>query len=156
MSAKKNVSEQLDEVRRELFMSLAPLYLITSGYTMQAALRNANAGQTMSFFTLIIISVAFMAITVWLVVVAFFVRPGKLQFWTYEIFTGIGIIAAIIFVIGWLGTIKMLLDSGVGELYATAYLIIGLLLYFAILAFNIFGAFKQVRRRIRKPASRND
>jgi len=151
MSAKKTVSEQLDEVRRYVFMSLAPLYLITSGYTMQAALRNANTGQTMSFVPLSIISVAFMVITIWLVFVAFFVRREKIQFWTYSIFTGITPLAALIFVIELLGTMKELLDVGVGELYATAYLIVGLLLYFAILCFDIFVFFKQVRRRIKKP-----
>ena len=42
MNVKMATKEQLGEVRRDMFMSLAPLYLIASGYAMQAALRDSN------------------------------------------------------------------------------------------------------------------
>lgn len=151
MNTKKTVLEQLDDVRRYVFISLAPLYLIASGFTMEVALRNAHTGQTMSSVTYGIISGAFMIITIWLVCVAFFIRQEKIEFWTYEIFARISLLAALIFVIGLLGVMKRLLDAGVGGLYLTAFIIFGYLLYFAILAFEIFTIFKQGRRRIKNP-----
>ena len=124
-----------DEVERKYFMSLAPVYLITSSYLMQANLRNANViAYGFSVFT--------MLISIWLVIASFVRLPKVAVDYTYQICSGLALITALVFVIGWLGTLTELLNLKASPAYIYVYLGIGLLLYFSIIGFNIYNAFK--------------
>lgn len=135
---------EIDELRKSHFMSLAPMYLITSAYTMQAALTTQSAGllQNISFTTLALLSWAFLIVTIWLVVAGFVTLPSKLRLWTYGVGTGLGIISALILVIDWLERLIALMKLNASPIYVTAFFYIGFALYFAILVFNVIHAAK--------------
>ena len=125
-------------------MSLAPVYLITSGLTMQAAVRDSN-------IILGIFSVLFLLATLWLMFASFFIHNEKLLSEMYYYSTFITPIAALIFVIGWLDTLVKLYQTQVQEPYILAFAVIGLILFLAILASHVFSATKQTKKRINKP-----
>jgi hypothetical protein len=132
------VSTPTDNFRNKYFMSLAPVYLITSGYLMQAALKNPSG-------VVYGLSVFFMASTIWLVVAAFIKLPRVALDYTYEIFAALALVSALVFVIGWLNVLTGLLNLKASPSYVYAYFFVGLLLYFAILGFNVYNAFKRAR-----------
>ena len=128
----------LNETRREYFMSLAPVYLITSSYLMQVALKNSNV-------VAYALSVLIMACAIWLVIASFIKLRKVVVDYTYQIFASLALITALVFVIGWLDTLVELLNLRASPAYVYAYFGLGLLLYFAILVFNVHNAYKQAR-----------
>ncbi len=127
-----------DELRRKYFMSLAPVYLITSSYLMQAHLKNTNV-VAFGF------SLFFMLISIWSVIASFLKLPETIVNNTYIVFSSLALITALVFVIGWLGTLTDLLNLKASPSYIYAYFGLGLLLYFAILIFNVINAFRRGR-----------
>ncbi len=128
----------LYEVRTKYFMSLAPVYLITSSYLMQANLKNTS-------IVAFDFSVFFMLISIWLVIASFFKLPETIVNYTYQVCASLALITALVFVIGWLGTLSELLNLKASPTYVYAYFGLGLLLYFVIILFNVYNAFKRVR-----------
>jgi len=124
----------INKFRSEYFLSLAPVYLITSSYLMQAALKNPNiVTYALSAFT--------MLCAIWSAIAAFI--PKVAVGYTYRILASLALVTALVFVIGWLDTLNELLNLKANPAYVYACFWLGLLLYFAILVFNVYNAFKR-------------
>ena len=103
---------------------------------MQAYVKNTN--NTALFFSLL-----FMLIPIWLVIASFLKLSETVINITYQTCSGLALATALVFVIGWLGTLTSLLNLNASPTYVNAYFYLGLLLYFAILVFNVYNAFKR-------------
>ena len=130
------------EIRGEFFMALAPVYLITSNYLMQAALKRVAVDFTTVLF--LVLSVLFIVLALWLGFVAFLGRPKEAAELTYKLCTHFFFVSitAVVFAVGWLGTTVDLLEYGPNPIYMWTYMIMGLLIYIAIFVFVIYRDIK--------------
>ena len=131
--------------QREYFMSLAPVYLITSSYLMQAALKQTSVGllNRLPMILACIFSVLFIVGAFWLVIAAFTKRlPSQVIEYTYRISSLLGVITAVVFVIGWLATLNELLALSPNTVYIWVYSILGIMIYLSIIIFNLINAYK--------------
>jgi hypothetical protein len=136
----------VDEVQRKWFMSLAPVYLITSAYLMQAHLEQESAGQS-STLTLGL-SAFTMAVSIWLVMVAFWTKlHPKVKDYTYQIAGSLSIFTPLVFILGWLGVLGKLIDLKAYPAYVSVYVVLGLLFYLAMLAFNVWNVSRREPRK---------
>jgi len=103
---------------------------------MQAALKNPNV-------VTYVLSVFTMLCAIWSAIAAFIKLPKVAADYTYQMLASLALVAALVFVIGWLGTLTELLNLKASPAYVYAYFWLGLLLYFAILVFNVYNAFKR-------------
>jgi hypothetical protein len=137
------MSIAVDEVRKEYFMSLAPVYLFTSYYLAKAASTETSIKIWPSLPTMLVYILAgvTMAVVIWLVAVSFCTRLKKYHDKTYKTCASLGILTALVFLVGWVDTIGPLLNANASPIFVYPYVVLGVVLYVTIIFFNIYNAF---------------
>lgn len=129
-------------------MSLAPVYLITSAYLMQSHLERPSV-------VTLNLSVLAMCISVWLVIVTWTCLSDKIKEFTYKLFSATSVFTPLIFILSWLGVLGKLVNLKASPTYIYPYVVIGLLLFLAIIAFSGWNTFRKESRN-EKPVGRVD
>jgi hypothetical protein len=118
-----------DQLLSKSFIALAPTYLITSGYLMQAHTERPSA-------VALVGSVFFMLASVWMVVAAFWKNlDDKVKRWTYEAAFSLSMLTALVFILGWLGVSTKLVELKAAAWYVNVYAVLGFGVFLAISAF---------------------
>lgn len=119
---------------QEGFMSLAPIYLVGSGYLFQAELDNPSS-LTMA------LSIGFLVFASYLGISAFVPFPRKLMLITYKVASALGFVAAIIFLLDLLGMTADLYSAGANLLYVRSFYFVGTPLVIALMLSHLVKAY---------------
>jgi len=132
----KEPSKAVGGVRRHYLMALVPMYFIASMYLMQAALQGGRLN-----IVAMVLSIAILAFSLYLVTVSFFrVPPKDLARNTYQVASSFAIIGPAVFAIDLMKVMGDLEKLGVKSVYLNPFLVAGLLVVLGMMVFSVISS----------------
>lgn len=122
------------KLKKELLISSAPLFFITSYYLMQSALNKDTSSFLTSYssWVTIILSVLLLGFALNLVLCSIIARPESWVRTTYEISAFFGTVAALVFVIDLARALTDLISLKADPWYVYLFFAVGILLIFGV------------------------